>query len=95
MRAKLLSAALGLLTLSGCYVYSEPPPPRAHVVEREVVDPYGNVVERDTYIGDAPPPPVRVEVVPVAPYPTAVWIRGYWFRDRYRHRWVWLPGHWR
>jgi hypothetical protein len=94
MRMKLALAAVGLLVSSGCYV-APAPPPRERVVEREVVDSNGYVVERDTYVVDGPPPAARVEIIPVAPYPTAVWVRGYWFRDRYRHRWVWMGGHWR
>lgn len=81
---------LGSVAVAGCY--SAPPPPR-HVVEREVVDPYGRVVERDRYVVDGPPPPDEVEVVPVRPYYGAVWVRGYWLRGR--HRWHWVPGHWR
>jgi len=38
------------------------------------------------------PPPARVEVVPVAPYPEAVWIGGHW--DWRGGNWVWLPGYW-
>ena len=81
---------MGATVLGGCYVG----PPRQRVVERDVVDANGNVVERDTVVEEAPPPPARVEVVGVAPYPGAVWIRGYWVRG-YRHRWVWVRGYWR
>jgi len=38
------------------------------------------------------PPPARVEVVPAAPYPEAVWIEGHW--DYRGGNWVWLPGYW-
>jgi hypothetical protein len=39
----------------------------------------------------APPAP-RVEVVGVAPYTGAHWVRGHW---GWRHgRWEWIPGHW-
>jgi hypothetical protein len=43
-------------------------------------------------IGVAPPPPVRVGVVGVAPGPGYVWIGGYqrWNGVRY----VWVPGRW-
>ena len=93
MRAQLIVAGM-LLGLAGCYI--EPAPrPRARVVERETVDPYGNVVARETIVEDGPPPPERIEVIPVAPYPTAIWVRGYWVRERYHHRWMWSPGHWR
>ena len=94
MRARLI-VAMTLLGFAGCYI--EPAPrPRARVVERETVDPYGNVVARETIIEDGPPPAERIEVIPVAPYPTAVWIRGYWVRSGgYHHRWYWVRGHWR
>jgi len=58
-----------------------------------VVDPYGNVIERDRIVEDGPPLPPRVEVVPVIPFPGAVWVRGYWVRDR--HGWIWVRGRWR
>ncbi|MCE4537828.1 hypothetical protein LXT12_11260 [Pelomonas sp. P7] len=40
---------------------------------------------------DAPPPAPYAEVVPVAPYPGAVWINGYWGWSGGRHYWV--PGY--
>lgn len=40
---------------------------------------------------DAPPPSPYAEVVPVAPYPGAVWINGYWGWSGGRHTWV--PGY--
>jgi hypothetical protein len=39
----------------------------------------------------APPPP-RVEVIGVAPYPGHVWIGGYWGWSGRAHHWV--PGRW-
>lgn len=92
MRATTLIFA-SLLVTAGCY-YT---PPQQQVVQREVVDPNGNVVEQQTVVEDepGPPPPVRVEVMPVRPYPDAVWVRGYWFRNRRFHRWEWVPGRWR
>ncbi len=39
-----------------------------------------------------PPPPARVEVVGVAPFPGAVWIRGHWIRRG--DDWVWIKGYW-
>ena len=53
-------------------------------------------------IVDAAPPPPNVEVVPVMPYPGAVWINGYWGwngsrRPGYRwepHRWENRGGRW-
>ena len=38
------------------------------------------------------PPPLRAEVVGVAPAPGWFWINGYWGWDGYRH--VWIPGRW-
>jgi len=39
------------------------------------------------------PPVARVEVVPVRPYPRAVWISGHW---RWKHgRYVWVGGYWK
>lgn len=40
---------------------------------------------------DAPPPAPYAEVIPVAPYPGAVWINGYWGWSGGHHRWV--PGY--
>ena len=50
-----------------------------------------------TYYVKAPPPPVRVEVESVRPYPRAVWVTGHWkWRGRRRRgRYIWIPGHWR
>jgi hypothetical protein len=42
-----------------------------------------------------PPPPNRVEIVTVKPYPDAVWVAGHWKWSRWYHEWVWVPGHWR
>lgn len=39
----------------------------------------------------APPPP-RVEIIGVAPYPGYIWIGGYWGWRGHRHHWV--PGRW-
>lgn len=41
---------------------------------------------------DAAPPPEQVEVVGVAPYPGAIWIRGHWLWNGAAH--VWMRGHW-
>jgi len=38
------------------------------------------------------PPPHRVEVIGVAPYPGHVWIGGYWGWGGRGHHWV--PGRW-
>ena len=37
------------------------------------------------------PPPARVEVIGVAPWPGAIWITGRWV---WRDRWVWQDGYW-
>jgi hypothetical protein len=75
-----LAAPVLLVPLVGCEHHR-------HVVEREEVVRY----EVDT----TPPPPPREEVViRERPYPGAVWVRGFWERDRARHVWVWRPGHW-
>jgi YXWGXW repeat-containing protein len=47
-------------------------------------------VSVDIIIG-SPPPPVRVEAVPV-PRPGYVWAPGYWAWDGHRH--TWFAGHW-
>ena len=39
-----------------------------------------------------PPPPLRVEVIGVAPYSGAHWVRGHWAWRRGEY--VWIPGHW-
>lgn len=40
---------------------------------------------------DTPPPPPYPEVVPVIPYPGAIWIGGFWGWSGGHH--VWHPGH--
>jgi hypothetical protein len=40
-----------------------------------------------------PMPAERVEVVPVAPAPGYVWVRGHYKWEG--GAWVWVPGHWR
>jgi len=42
-------------------------------------------------IVDTPPPAPYAEVVPVMPYPGAVWVGGYWGWRGGRHQWV--PGY--
>ena len=75
-----LSAALAGLTLvaalGGCVV--APAPHRVYAPAPEVVM--------------VAPPPNRMEVIGVAPYPGAVWIGGYWGWSGARHEWV--PGRW-
>ncbi len=38
------------------------------------------------------PPPLRSEMVPVAPGPGFIWIRGHW--GWHRDRWEWIGGRW-
>jgi len=76
-----LSAMVLLGLLSGCTAHRE-----------VVVEERTPVVEREVVVEEAQPPE-RVEVITVRPYRDAVWIRGHYIRER--HRWVWVPGHWR
>ena len=90
-------AALAAATMSACVIA----PPR-HVVVQSAPQPQPQVVY-NTYpvyeqqpaapvvYGNAPPPPVQVEVVPVQPFPGAVFINGYWGWNGGRRQWV--PGH--
>ena len=41
---------------------------------------------------DTPPPPARVEVLPLRPTRKAVWLDGEWTWRR--GRWAWVPGRW-
>jgi len=77
----LAGPALLALPLAGCVHHP-------HHYERE---------EYVTYeVETAPPPPVREEVIieRERPYPGAIWVRGYWQRDRDHRRWHWIRGHW-
>ena len=84
-------AALAALSLAGCVIA---PAPREQVVEREVVDSSGNVVQRDRIVEEGPGPAPVVEIIPVRPYFGAVWLGGFWGHDRYHHRY-WHCGYWR
>src|SRR5579872_4042601 len=44
------------------------------------------------YYANVPPPPIRAEVVGVAPGPGYVWVGGYWGWSGLAH--VWVPGRW-
>jgi hypothetical protein len=81
VKTVLIAASLPLL--AGCIV--ERQPRRAVVVQEPAAT--------DEVIVAQPsePPPLRVEVVPVAPDPTFIWIGGVW---EWRGRWVWARGHW-
>lgn len=50
----------------------------------------GGYAEPAVVVIDTPPPPYA-EVVPVMPYPGAVWVGGYWGWQGGRHQWV--PGY--
>ena len=69
--------AMGLLA-GGCYSHRV-------VVHETAAAPAGEVVVT------AEPPPVRHEVIGVAPSPRHVWVAGYW--THHHGRWVWVQGH--
>jgi hypothetical protein len=75
-----LAAALAVTVLTGCVVAPYP------AVATAPVD-AGPVVTTPV----APPPPY-VEVVPVMPFPGAIWIGGYWTWTGHAHSWI--PGRW-
>lgn len=52
--------------------------------------PYAAYPSGGVVVGVAPPPD-RVEVVGVAPFPGAIWISGNWV---WRDHWVWERGYW-
>ncbi|HEY8876816.1 MAG TPA: hypothetical protein VIN03_04575 [Roseateles sp.] len=56
-----------------------------------VVPAHRGYVAGPAVVVDAPPPAPYAEVVPVMPYPGAVWINGYWGWSGGRHQWV--PGY--
>jgi hypothetical protein len=76
-----LVPALSALVLSACVVTPYAPAYRAQASYDEPVT-----------VAEVPPPPPQVEVVPVVPFPGAIWIGGYWGWGGGRHAWV--PGHW-
>ena len=52
----------------------------------------GCIVEPVVVRRPLPPPPPRVEVIPVQPGAPYVWVPGHW---AWRHGgYVWLPGYW-
>ncbi len=86
LKPVLLTAGVSLLA-TGCVVreevrYRNPPP-------AVVVQP-GPVASGEVVVNGAPPDPI-VEVQPLAPDPTFVWIGGFW---AWHGRWVWEAGHW-
>ena len=94
MQRSLLTFFVGIAALCGCHHPSPPPQPEP-VAVHEVRDQHGNVIERDVISESEPPPADIVEVVPPKPYATALYLRGYWYHDRPRHRWIWIKGYWR
>ena len=76
---KLIVAAGAACTLSACVVA---PYPR----HADYYPAPGGVVS------DVAPPAPYAEVVPVIPFPGAVWIGGHWGWSGARHNWV--PGRW-
>ena len=76
-----LSAAVLLGLAGGCAAHRE-----------VIVEERGPVVEREVVVEETPPAD-RIEVITVRPYGEAVWVRGHYIRER--HRWIWVPGHWR
>jgi len=62
-------------------------------VERQVVYvPAQSGAPAGPGVAEQPPPPVQVEVVPVAPGPEYVWMPGYWSMG-VGGSWVWIGGH--
>jgi hypothetical protein len=82
MMMKLGAAALLSTGLSACIVV---PAGHARGPVYETPYPAGQVVV------EAPPPSPYQEVIPVLPFPGAVWIGGYWGWSGGRHHWV--PGY--
>ena len=50
--------------------------------------PYGYAPAGEVIVTDVAPPAPYYEPVPVAPYPGAVWIGGYWGWRGGRHEWI-------
>lgn len=73
------AAALSTLALSACVVA---PYPRQAAY-------YPGAGE---FVTDVAPPPPYAEVIPVAPFPGALWIGGYWGWSGGRH--AWTGGRW-
>jgi hypothetical protein len=53
-----------------------------------VAQPYGYGPAGGAVVADVGPPAPYYEAVPVAPYPGAIWIGGYWGWSGGRHNWV-------
>jgi hypothetical protein len=68
-----------------------PPPPKVEVVA--VAAPQPVVVEEVApaeVVVNVKPPVEKVEVIPVAPSPQHIWIKGNWHWDG--HAWIWRAG---
>lgn len=75
--ARLTGAVLAAgLLVAGCVVAPAPVPV---------------AIEADEVYAPVAPPVAPVELVPVLPFPGAVWLGGYWNWSSGRH--VWVPGH--
>jgi hypothetical protein len=91
-----LSAAVGLLWMTGCasegtvVVREAPPAPRADVVVVQPGPRYAWVPGHWAWQGQWVWVPGRWRL---APNPTAVWVPGHWVR--YGEGYVWTAGHWR
>ncbi|MDE1921684.1 MAG: YXWGXW repeat-containing protein [Candidatus Omnitrophica bacterium] len=61
-----------------------------------ILTPHGYKVVAAPVVAVVPAPPQpQVEVIGVAPYRGAVWVKGHWaWRPRFG-RYVWIRGHWR
>ena len=54
----------------------------------------GCVVATREYVAPLPPPE-RVEVIGVAPYPDVIWVSGRWDWERRHRQYRWHEGYWR
>lgn len=72
-RALMLSAAISLVSLTGCVIA-----PYGRHAGYDTDGPYV----------DAAPPPPQYEVIPVAPALGYVWLGGYWTWNLGRHVWI-------
>lgn len=78
--ASALVAVAASALMSGCTYNEAAPAPAA---------PSRVVVVHD---GAGAPPPPQVEVIGVAPWRGAHWVRGHYVWRH--HHWVWIRGHW-
>jgi hypothetical protein len=77
---------------------SVPPTPSGPAVgrvitttEKEVIRPGGpSVTTREVVVSQAPPP-LRQEVLTMAPSPAHLWVPGYW---TWNNGWQWVSGRW-